>query len=183
MKKVTAIIMAADVVFSLVTCGTHRKTQRVDVEPIKEVVSEQVSAYFEDVKETNEKVSKKISESFDSSTSKSSNTVSYNPYIGKKLGKFSLTFYVADAKWGYNTATGVRSQHLATCAVDPKVIPYGTVILIKGDNGKELILKAVDCGNGIIGNRIDVFWDKSISEGYTFFDDFGIYQEVYLLEE
>lgn len=106
-----------------------------------------------------------------------------NPYIKKNLGTFSLTFYVPDSKWGYATATGVRSQHLKTCAVDPKVIPYGSVIQITGNNGQTLTLKAVDCGNGIKNNAIDVFWDGSVSSGYAWMAEFGTIHTVYLLEE
>lgn len=188
MKKFTAIIMAADVVFSLAACGTKRQTKEVSVEPIREVVSEQVSTYMEEIKNTTEEITlptstlKKIKEK--ASTTKScTQYYDISPYVKEYLGKFSLTFYVADEQWGYNTATGVRSQHLQTCAVDPHIIPYGSTILIEGNNNQQLVLKAVDCGGGIIGQKIDVFWDKSISEGYDFFAKFGTIQNVYLLEE
>lgn len=103
-------------------------------------------------------------------------------YIKDSLGVFSLTFYVPDEQWGYQTATGVRSQHLATCAVDPDVIPYGSVIRIEGNNGQVLTLKAVDCGS-FSGNKIDIFWDGSVSTGYKWIAEFGTIHNVYLLEE
>ena len=109
--------------------------------------------------------------------------ISLNRHSSKKIGTFSLTFYVADAKWGYSTSTGARSTHLQTCAVDPKVIPYGSVIQITGNNGQTLTLKAVDCGGGIVGNKIDIFWDRSIKEGYDWIAQFGTIHDVYLLEE
>lgn len=104
-------------------------------------------------------------------------------YIKDSLGVFTLTFYVPDEQWGYQTATGVRSQHLATCAVDPDVIPYGSVIRIEGNNGQVLTLKAVDCGGGIVGNKIDIFWDGSVASGYKWIAEFGTVHSVYLLEE
>lgn len=81
------------------------------------------------------------------------------------IGRCRLTIYNAtETHHGYNTATGVKSQHLMTCAVDPGLIPYGSnVILIKAD-GTEHRLKAVDCGN-FRGRMIDVFFDGSVAGG------------------
>ena len=185
MKKVTAIIMAADIALSFGCCGVQRRAQKVDVEPIREVVSEEISAYMEDVKETNEKISSKVKESFDCDkiTTKTGNDNLASPYLRKNLGRYKLTFYVPDAKWGYATATGETPRHLQTCAVDPSVIPYGSTLLVVGQNGQQLVLRANDCGNGIKGQRLDIFWDKSISEGYDFFASFGEEATVYLLEE
>lgn len=101
---------------------------------------------------------------------------------GKILGTFRLTFYVPDAQWGYQTATGVRSEHLKTCAVDPTVIPYGSVLRITGDNGQTLTLRAVDCGSAVKGNKIDIFWDGTESAGHKWMNEFGIYQDVTLIE-
>lgn len=100
---------------------------------------------------------------------------------GKSLGTFRLTFYVPDAKWGYQTATGVRSEHLKTCAVDPTIIPYGSVLQITGDNGQTLTLRAVDCGSAVKGNHIDIFWDGSEDSGHEWISGFGTRQEVRLL--
>ena len=58
-------------------------------------------------------------------------------------------------------------------AVDPRVIPYGTVVVI---DGKEYI--AHDCGGAIKGNRIDVYHSDH-QEAL----EFGIqYAEIFTLE-
>lgn len=109
-----------------------------------------------------------------------------DPYIAKSLGKFSLSFYTPyeeGGKWGFQTSTGERSKHLATCAVDPNVIPLGSVIRITGDNGKVLELRCVDTGGLIKGRWIDIFMDCSQREGYAFMESFGEIHNVYLLEE
>lgn len=73
------------------------------------------------------------------------------------LGEFKLTAYCKCAKccgeWadGY-TATMTVATADRTIAVDPKVIPYGSEVLI---NGKTYI--AEDCGGAIKGKRIDVY--------------------------
>ena len=57
-------------------------------------------------------------------------------------------------------------------AVDPRVIPYGTHVLI---NGHEYV--AADCGGGIKGNRIDIYFANH-EETYTI----GLQRaDVYLL--
>lgn len=75
------------------------------------------------------------------------------------LGEFELTAYCPCSKCcgiyanGY-TSTGAKATAGHTIAVDPKVIPYGTTVII---NGHEYV--ASDCGGAIKGNRIDVFFD------------------------
>lgn len=74
------------------------------------------------------------------------------------LGEFKITGYCPCVKCcGKSdgiTSTGVVAQANRTIAVDPKVIPYGTVLLI---DGKEYV--AEDCGGAINGKRIDMFYD------------------------
>ena len=113
------------------------------------------------------------------------------PYVEEiqrkeNLGKFRLTFYTPyeeGGKWGYQTATGVRSQHLKTCAVDPSVIPLGSTIEIHGNNGKVLRLKAVDIGGMVKGKSVDIFFDGGQREGYAFMQEFGEIHNVYLVVE
>lgn len=193
MKKVTAIVAAIEIICSLASCKQEIKNTNATTEPIKEVISEQIETYTEEVKETTSKLTTILKpETKHNTTTKTPTTtkrITYgsgvtvtNPYISKNLGTFSLTFYVADAKWGYGTSTGVRSQHLATCAVDPNVIPLGSVIQITGNNGQTLTLKCVDVGGGIKGNKIDIFWDRSVAEGYAWMAEFGTIHSVYLIE-
>jgi 3D (Asp-Asp-Asp) domain-containing protein len=52
------------------------------------------------------------------------------------------------------TSTGVKAKANHTVAADPKVLPYGTEIVI-GEN----TYVVEDCGGAIKGNRIDFFFD------------------------
>lgn len=80
------------------------------------------------------------------------------------LGEFTLTAYCPGrcccGKWasGY-TATGTLATEGRTIAVDPKVIPYGTRVLLIWPDGTQHSYTAEDCGGGVNGNHIDVFFD------------------------
>lgn len=74
------------------------------------------------------------------------------------LGVCEITAYCACSKCcGKSdgiTATGTHATQGRTVAVDPSVIPYGSVVII---NGHEYI--AEDCGGGIDGTQIDMFFN------------------------
>ena len=78
--------------------------------------------------------------------------------IFESIGTFKLTAYCpcekCCGKTDGITATGANATAGRTIAVDPLVIPYGTVVLI---DGQEYI--AEDCGGAIKKNRIDIFFD------------------------
>lgn len=85
------------------------------------------------------------------------------------LGEFTITHYCACAKccgkseddpaYGI-TATGTRATEGRTVAVDPRVIPYGSEIVVRFADGSEARLIAEDCGGAIKGNRLDVYMDS-----------------------
>lgn len=81
------------------------------------------------------------------------------------LGEYTLTAYCACSKccgvWanGY-TATGAWATEGRTIAVDPKVIPYGTRVLLIWPDGTQHSYIAEDCGGGVNGNHIDVFFNS-----------------------
>lgn len=60
------------------------------------------------------------------------------------------------------TATGTKATEGRTIAVDPKVIPYGTEVIIDGHT-----YIAEDCGGAVKGNAIDIYFD-SHEEAVTF---------------
>ena len=76
----------------------------------------------------------------------------------KSMGRFKLTGYCACAyccgKTDGITSTGVKAKAGRTIAVDPRVIPYGSTVII---NGKTYI--AEDCGGAIKNNKIDIFFN------------------------
>ena len=80
------------------------------------------------------------------------------------LGEFTLTAYCPDScccgVWanGY-TATGTLATDGRTIAVDPDIIPYGTHVLLIWPDGTQHSYIAEDCGGGVNGNHIDVFFN------------------------
>lgn len=97
-------------------------------------------------------------------------------------GRFRLTAYCGciecSEQYGTQTATGTTCKAGRTIAVDPKVIPYGTKVLIIID-GVAHEYVAEDCGALIKGNDIDIYFDTH-SETYQF----GVrYANVFVIEE
>lgn len=76
----------------------------------------------------------------------------------KSLGLFKTTGYCpcysCSEGWGRHTSTGAIAQASHTIAVDPRVIPYGSKVMIGG-----VIYTAEDKGGGVRGNHIDIFFN------------------------
>ena len=88
----------------------------------------------------------------------------------QKLGRFKLSWYSPkelgkEKPEQLHTSTGKIPKEGRTIAVDPKLIPYGSIVYIQ-DYG---LYVAEDCGGAIKGNRIDVFtasYSKALSMGH-----------------
>lgn len=95
------------------------------------------------------------------------------------LGTFLLTgyddCYECQEEFVGTTALGVPPRENHTIAVDPKIIPLGTHVLI---NDVEYV--AEDVGGGVNQNHIDIFVG---SHAETFSDFCNGYAEVYLINE
>ena len=63
--------------------------------------------------------------------------------------------YSCSGGHGKATSTGVTATAGRTIAVDPRVIPYGSEIIINNQK-----YRAEDCGGGIKGNKIDIFFNS-----------------------
>ena len=96
----------------------------------------------------------------------------------KSIGTFKLTAYCpckeCSGHWGKQTSTGAIATEGRTVAVDPKVIPYGTVIVVVID-GVEYEYVAEDCGGLVKGKHIDIYFDEHKT-------DFKYYAEVFIKE-
>lgn len=74
------------------------------------------------------------------------------------LGVFKTTGYcpcrACSEGWGRHTSTGATASAGHTIAVDPRVIPYGSKVMING-----VIYTAEDRGGGVKGSHIDIFFN------------------------
>lgn len=96
----------------------------------------------------------------------------------ESLGIFKVTAYCSCTeccgKSDGITKSGVKTQEGRTIAVDPDVIPLGSVVEI---DGVEYI--AEDIGEAIKGDRIDIYFDN-----HDRALEYGVqYREVYMVEE
>ena len=100
---------------------------------------------------------------------------------GEALGEFRLTAYCPCAKCcGKDdgiTSTGTTATEGRTIAVDPRVIPYGSSVTIYYEDGTVHTYTAEDCGGGIKGNRLDIYFDDHQAAR-----EFGV-QTAYIYKE
>lgn len=89
-------------------------------------------------------------------------------FLKKGMGKFALSWYspkeLGKPLEKLRTSRGNIPKEGRTIAVDPKVIPYGSVVYIEGYG----YYIAEDTGGTIKGNRIDIFtedYNKAIQLG------------------
>ena len=106
------------------------------------------------------------------------NEAEIEPLEQISLGEFAITHYCACSrccgKSDGVTATGTQATAGRTIAVDPKVIPLGTEVIIDGQS-----YIAEDTGEAIKGNKIDIFCEsheEAINRG-------RITREVFVKEE
>lgn len=76
----------------------------------------------------------------------------------RSLGLFRTTGYCpcyqCSEGWGRRTCTGATATSSHTIAVDPRIIPYGSKVMIGG-----VIYTAEDRGGAVKGNHVDIFFD------------------------
>ncbi len=76
------------------------------------------------------------------------------------VGECTITYYdpcvLCCGKADGITASGTRAVPYETCAVDPAVIPLGSVVLVDFGDGVLQRYRAEDTGGTIKGNHIDI---------------------------
>lgn len=88
-------------------------------------------------------------------TTSSGQSMSYS-----RMLNVTATAYTTERQSWKRTATGTIAR-VGAIAVDPKVIPYGTRMYIQSSDGSIIygVATAEDCGSGVKGNRVDLFFD------------------------
>lgn len=126
-----------------------------------EKVNEEIRAEIE--RQANEAKRKQESLSNSRSSSETRPNVQYSYEPGEYLGVFASTSYcienyhhVCNDGDATTTAMGPPPIPYKTIAVDPKVIPLGTNLVIKDDRGNTYYVQATDTGGAIKGRKIDM---------------------------
>lgn len=86
-------------------------------------------------------------------------------------GTFTATAYTSE-ECGFITKLGIDlrenySRYFNIAAVDPKVIPLGSILLIEFSDGSIKPYLAADTGSAIKGNRVDIFM-RDVEEAKIF---------------
>lgn len=159
-KKILLIILC--VVFLTGFSNNPEVNPEVLLPRLSRLPEKQIS-YLDNFKELNEKLTQDI---------QVSQKAKYQ-YIGTFLLTGYDDCYLCQEEFVGTTALGVSPRANHTIAVDPKIIPLGSHILI---NDIEYV--AEDVGGGVKQNHIDIFVG---SHAETFSDFCNGYAEVYLV--
>ena len=161
-KKILLIILC--VVFLTGFSNNPETSSEINFLELSKLPEKQIS-YLDMLKEVNNKIYQDM---------QSKQEAKY-----QHLGTFLLTgyddCYLCQEEFVGTTALGVPPRENHTIAVDPKIIPLGTHVLI---NDVEYV--AEDVGGGVNQNHIDIFVG---SHAETFSDFCNGYAEVYLINK
>lgn len=149
----TVNIVAEEVKKENVENKTIEDTQEKQIEKNKEEKKDVVTKKKETSKKDENTDKKETSKKKSTSTKKTTKKSSAKKSTKKESKKVNLgTFKVYAYSSGGITASGARTKANHTVAVDPKVIPLGSKIMV---NGK--VYKAEDTGGAIKGKKLDIY--------------------------
>lgn len=197
-KEVTIFSIIYGLIILIIICGIHLSCK--NNKPIDDSVATDVDNPMTEVSEIIEttetidattetiEVIETTENTIDTETDKEVDTEEAIQPIS--LGEFRLTAYcscyICCEEYALNRpvdengneivygSIGERLQAGYSIAVDPRVIPYGTEVIINGHT-----YKAQDCGGAIKGNRIDIYF-----EDHQSCSNFGVqYAEVFIKSE
>lgn len=172
MKSIKRAAPMGAIICTLIIIGLfiHLNAKCAEMEKINEDLMITIEACQETItiletekKELEEQVAQLTKESTSTPTKNNTNNKNTNTTqptsSGTSLGQFKISAYCHCSKCcGKSdgiTATGVKATANRTIAVDPKVIPLGSTVII---DGKSYV--AEDTGGSIKGNRIDMYFSS-----------------------
>lgn len=169
--SILIIILLATTIFSKQECAklkntnntlnvaiSEQKTTITKLESEKNDLTNQISNLTEKNKQLEQKINKQKQVTAQTNTTSKPQTPSSTESVsGTSLGQFKITAYCncskCCGKWaGGPTASGAMPKAGRTIAVDPKVIPLGSKVIIDGHT-----YIAEDTGGAIKGNKIDLY--------------------------
>lgn len=190
MKIKLTLLIALSIIMFFIAFFTIIPSVKADVEVLSSsTVSSSVEVIENNITNSNNNITSSVESQTSSITEITNDNIlvstpieTEEQYLEEFKGEFKLTAYCPCYKcsegYGYSTATGVKAKANHTIAVDPKVIPYGTKVIIE-INGERKMYVAEDCGGAIKKKRIDIFF-----ETHSETNKFGVRKgKVYILTD
>lgn len=145
---------------SLNIAKTTLETNNANLEAEKNNLTNQVTELTEQKKQLEQKINKQQQATAQPKATTAPKTTTQSSTGGKNLGQFRISAYCncskCCGKWaGGPTASGTTPKAGRTIAVDPKVIPLGSKVIIDGHT-----YIAEDTGSAIKGNKIDMYFSS-----------------------
>lgn len=173
-RNITEEVVLSAPVTAIVARGVDRSSKTITLQPEETEPARQSRSYEDEPAETKpaprpaEPTEPKPQETAPPAESENTFTTASGEVISytKKLS-VEATAYSCEGYEGI-TATGTVARYGAI-AVDPTVIPYGTRMYIVSDDGAYIYgyATAEDCGGGIKGNKIDLYFN-TVAECWEF---------------
>ncbi len=162
MKNILIIILIAILVLVLFLLFVKVNLDYEQIKRLKEEQLEKDKRYLENLGE----MTAKYNELENLLTEQEVKDVKDSEYIlyEENYQMFEITAYTSE-ECGTVTKIGVDlkanySKYLNVCAVDPELIPLGSIVLIRFADGTERAYFACDTGSAIKGNRLDLYFQN-----------------------
>lgn len=162
---VSADLVDVDKLYEVAVSAEELQRKAAEEEAARRAAEEEAARQAAEAEAARQAASGSSNDSTGSSSSSSGDSSSYTGAVttpvtatasGECLGTFTITAYCgcSQCSGGHNiTASGTTPTEGRTIAADTSILPFGTQVVIDG-----IVYTVEDCGSGVVGNHIDIFF-------------------------